>query len=76
MKNGCMNRPDQTISSGYWAQDGWDYMPQPKPLGVTRAARMVWIRHTMTRECEYSKSTVDAACDGCASKRELKGSGL
>jgi hypothetical protein len=66
MINGCMNRPDQDARSGYLAQDGWDYSPD----GGTRQPIMVWIPHTMSRECEYSKSTVDAACDGCVSKRE------
>lgn len=67
MINGCLNRPDQTEASGYWAQDGW-IMGSTDP--VTRLPRMVWIPHTMTRECVYSRSVVGTACDGCVSKRE------
>lgn len=75
MINGCMNRPDQTEASGYWAQDGWTY-EYPSVVEACQGKRMtrkpiiVWIPHTMTRECVYSRSVVGAACDGCASKRE------
>lgn len=66
MKNGCMNRPDQTEATSYPAQDGWIYSED----GTTRTPNIVQVKHAMTRECVYSRSVVGTACDGCPSKRE------
>ena len=56
-KNACHNR--QPHKPGYLAQDGY-FLD-----GVTRTPRMVKVKDVMTKDCQYSKTTPDAGCDGC-----------
>ena len=56
-KNACNNRPP--LKTSVVVQDGW-YMD-----GVTRCPRMVTIKDQMSKDCQYSKTTQDAGCDGC-----------
>ena len=59
---GCHNKPRQTPQSSYLAQDGY-------ALGITtREPSLKWVGHAMSTECQYSKNTVDAKCDGCMNK--------
>lgn len=61
---GCHNKPRPTADTTYQAQDGWlrsvGFEGQP-----TRLPRIIQIRHTMSTECQYSKTTADAKCTGC-----------
>ena len=53
----CHNHPPFKSSS--IVQDGW-YMD-----GVTRCPRLVTVKHVMSKDCQYSKTTPDAGCGGC-----------
>jgi hypothetical protein len=53
--NGCFDHPP--FAPTLTAQDGW--------LDEGRVRRLVTIPAANTRDCQYSKTTVDAKCFGC-----------
>lgn len=63
--NGCHNRKD--FRPSYPAQDGW-YMD-----GVTRTPRLVPVKFSMTKDCQYTFTELgqkDAGCLGCNRRKE------
>ena len=63
-RNGCHDRkpfrPSQPVQDGYFMD------------GVTRIAKMVSVPFRMSRDCEYTKSSLgnaDKGCTGCQWKQ-------
>ena len=63
---GCYNR--QEFKSGYWARDGYDMQTDPES-GITYSIqKMVWIPHTMSRNC---RQVIDLPeCLGCLAPKD------
>jgi hypothetical protein len=70
---GCYNKPRPTNKSTYVGQDGWLQIGLQDGLTrhQTRLPKLINIPHAMTKDCQYSKTTVDAGCDGCVNKAKV-----
>lgn len=70
-KNGCHNKPRPVASAvTHQAQAGWSVTFRDGFGTPQRVPVYVDVRHVMTTECQYTKTTPDPRCSGCV--HELK----
>lgn len=64
-RNGCWNLPRPTADTSYVAQAGWQDRHSWELNRPKREPVYVKVRHAMTTDCQYTKTTPDKACEGC-----------
>lgn len=63
--NGCYNKPRPIAGAvTHWAQAGWREV-HAGWLNIERVPVWTPIKHVMTTDCQYTKTTPDPLCAGC-----------
>lgn len=68
----CFNRPRPTPQTTIPCRVGWIFLSEP---GLSRILAPIVedLPHTMSCDCQYDRSTVDAKCAGCNHAKQDKG---
>ena len=70
MRNGCWNRPRPTAETSYLAQAGWGEMYLTGQGVPHRNPVYVEVKHRLSTECQYTLTTKDVRCAGCAHEQK------
>ena len=72
IRNGCYDMPRPTAETSYLAQAGWG-PTYDNGHGPWRMPRYVEVKHVLSTECQYTKTTPDPRCAGCVHENKEQG---
>lgn len=65
MSYGCYNKTRPTADTETFVPSGFRYHTGENRNEFVRLTRLVKIKHVMSIDCQYTKTTRDIQCSGC-----------